>query len=228
MVVCPPQIPILCMPSKTNKSWQVRATVIVLKAYQSGCVPPAVSIHELSSQFKKLDLEELREVFSLQHLIRFVEHMFFNQKIGNDNLFGYCMTDTREPPRRGQEEVYKNRFYRAMYRLLLAGAMLAGAMLARAYTEPVFQAKEEGRSEFLKHCKEDRFPLEDFESRLTDEDVEFLRQLPVYNFDLTDDSEIGQWRNREYEAYFGLVASWLVEDGRAKGLSHEPALYSKF
>lgn len=126
------------------------------------------------------------------------------------------MTDIREDPKRGDEEAYKDRFYRAMYRLLLAGAALA-----RAYTEPLFQAKKEGRTEFLKYCEENG-RLD--ENRLTDEDAEFLRRFPVYNFDVTDDSEIGKWRNREYEAYFGPFASWLIE-GRAKGVPYEPPSY---
>ena len=44
----------------------------------------------------------------------------------------------------------------------------------------------------------------------------YIRQYPVYNFDVLDWSEIGQWRNQEYEACFGPFATWIIKDGRMR------------
>jgi hypothetical protein len=50
----------------------------------------------------------------------------------------------------------------------------------------------------------------------TEADIAYIRQFPVYNYDVTDWSEIGLWRNREYETCFGPFASWIIEDGRKR------------
>jgi len=39
------------------------------------------------------------------------------------------------------------------------------------------------------------------------EDIAYIHQFPIYNYDVTDWSEIGLWRNREYKTYFGPFAS---------------------
>jgi hypothetical protein len=88
---------------------------------------------------------------------------------------------------------FRNGFYRAIYRLLLAGAVLA-----RPYMAPLFQAREEGKEGFF-----GRYGLEDYTQKYWEkidisedgpprpEDVAYIRQFPVYNYDVTDWSKIG-------------------------------------
>ncbi|KAH7407429.1 hypothetical protein BKA64DRAFT_743064 [Cadophora sp. MPI-SDFR-AT-0126] len=202
----------------------VRATAIASKAYQAGTIPPRVELNALSGKTKLPDLAELKEVFSMQHLVRCIEWMYFNSKESHrgeceDNLFlhlkyGHYPAVRRRFPECLKEDIpgtknatidsFRDCFYRAMYRLLLAGAVLA-----RAYLEPLFQAREEGGKEaFFGHPSEIVPPRPD--------DVAYIRQFPVYNYDVTDWSEIGVWRNREYETIFGPFASWIVNDGRKR------------
>ena len=76
-----------------------------------------------------------------------------------------------------------------MYRLLLAGAVLA-----RAYMAPLFRAREEGGKdgffgrvglEDYAHKYWDKIdPSEDGPPR--EEDIAYIRQFPVYNYDVID------------------------------------------
>ena len=223
---------------------QVRATGIVLKAYQAGTSPPVVSMTSLSGISKLPDLAELKEVFNMQYLVRCIEWMYFNSEewhLGEceDNLFkgmryGRYPSAQRRFPECLNEDIpgaknttidsFRDGFYRAMYRLLLAGAVLA-----RPYMVPLFQAREDGGKEgFFGRCGLDDYAQKHWEKidisedgPPRDEDVAYIRQFSVYNYDVTDWSEIGLWRNREYETCFGPFASWIVEDGR-KRQQNEP------
>ncbi|KAN0102797.1 hypothetical protein V8E51_011110 [Hyaloscypha variabilis] len=226
------------IPSFDDALMAVRATAIVLKAYQAGTLPPAVvAVNSLSGNSKLPDLAELKEVLNVQYLVRCIEYMYFYSRelhLGecSDNLFqnmkyGHYPPEQRRFPQCLNEDIpgtknatidsFRDGFYRAMYRLLLAGAVLA-----RAYMAPLFRAKEEGGKdgffarvglEDYAHKYWDKIdPSEDGPPR--EEDVAYIRQFPVYNYDVIDWSEIGLWRNREYETCFGPFASWIVEDGR--------------
>lgn len=222
----------------------MRATAIVLKAYQAGTHPPLVEMNSLSGNSKLPDLAELKEVFNMQYLVQCIEWMYFNSKelhLGErpENLFvhmkyGHYPTERRRFPECLSEGIpgaenattdsFRDGFYRAMYQLLLAGAVLA-----RAYMAPLFRAKEEGGKEgfFARTGLEDYVlkywaeidPSEVGPTRA--EDIAYIRQFPVYNYDVTDWSEIGLWRNREYETSFGPFASWIIENGR-KRQQNEP------
>ena len=227
--------------SKLRNTIQVRATAIVLKAYQAGTLPPLVAMNSLSGNSKLPDLAELKEVFNMQYLVRCIEWMYFNSKelhLGEceDNLFKHmkyghypaaqrrfpeCLSEDIPGAKNATIDSFRDGFYRAMYRLLLAGAVLA-----RAYMAPLFRAKEEGGKEgfFARNGLEDYVqkhwaeidPSEDGPPRV--EDIAYIRQFPVYNYDVTDWSEIGVWRNRQYETCFGPFASWIIEDGRKRQL----------
>ena len=123
---------------------------------------------------------------------------------------------------------FRDCFYRAMYRLLVAGAVLA-----RTYLEPLFQAREEGGNEAFfgrmgiddYHYKywditEQIDPSEDGPPR--PEDIAYMRRFPVYNYDITDWSEIGVWRNQWYEKCLWTFASWIVDDGRERQRKEDP------
>lgn len=95
----------------------------------------------------------------MQYLVRFIEYMYFNSKqlhLGEceDNLFqqmkyGYyhaaqrrfteCLSEDIPGAKNATIDSFRDGFYRAMYRLLLASAVLA-----RAYMTPLFRAREEG------------------------------------------------------------------------------------
>jgi hypothetical protein len=222
----------------------VRATAIVLKAYQAGTLPPLVAINSLSAKSKLPDLAELREVFNIQYLVRCIEWMYFNSEEyhaaegSEHNLFLHMKYGTYPSARRRFPEClsedipgiknatidsFRDRFYRAMYRVLLAGAVLT-----RAYIAPLFWAREEWKKRFFV-C----FGLEDYMHihweetdphyidgsefyPPTEKEIVYIRQFPVYNYDVPDWSEIGVWRNQEYETCFGPFASWIVEDGRKR------------
>ncbi|KAL5313956.1 hypothetical protein ACEPPN_018380 [Leptodophora sp. 'Broadleaf-Isolate-01'] len=220
----------------------VRATAIVSKAYQAGTLPPVVEINSLNGNSRLPDLAELKEVLNMQYLVRCIEWMYFNSEkshIGEfeDNLFLHmkyghypaaqrrfpeCLSEDIPGTKNATIDSFRDCFYRAMYRLLLAGAVLA-----RVYLAPLFHARGEGGKEAFFG----RVGLEDYHSKYWElceqipnseigpprpEDITYIRQFPVYNYDVTDWSEIGVWRNREYETCFGPFASWIVDDGRKR------------
>lgn len=192
---------------------QVRATTKVLDANQSGSQATITSMHELSGLSQRPSIEELKEVLNMQHLVRCVEHMYWEGSIDMESSFCVSLpADCREGGYDTMDELelknFRDGFYRAMYRMLLAGAVMAGA-----YQEPFTQAEKDGREGFLQRNKTGDFD---------DEDLAFLRQFPVYNFDVLDTSTTGKWRNKSYNIAFGPFAEWLVEDGRARGVRENP------
>jgi hypothetical protein len=180
----------------------------------------------------------------MQHLVRCLEYMYFyssrlqqfvqyNQEYNDEAwYFNYpaarrrfpdCLEENIPGAENATIDSFRDGFYRAMYRLLLAGAVLA-----RVYMDPVFRAKEDAsalaRARFFQRWGSDRYwsdELTELHAQLDpniidDADFAYIRQSPVYNFDVPDWSEIGQWRDREYDACFGPFASWIVEDGRKR------------
>ncbi|PVH69679.1 hypothetical protein DL98DRAFT_166698 [Cadophora sp. DSE1049] len=99
-----------------------------------------------------------------------------------------------------------------MYRM-----MLAGAVLARAFHELFKRAEKEGRTEFRDKFSDLQCGKE-LASKPTEEDIEYLRQFPVYNFDPDDDTDVGKWKDQEYEKTFGPFADWLIKAGRVRGV----------
>jgi hypothetical protein len=99
----------------------------------------------------------------------------------------------------------KERFYRAMYGVLTAGVVSSGA-----YNAPFYYAEKEGHTEFLERCCAQK-------QTLSDKDVEYLRQFPVYDYDAPDESESGRWRDQEHEVLFGTFSEWLFEEGKRRG-----------
>ncbi|PMD28360.1 hypothetical protein NA56DRAFT_11208 [Hyaloscypha hepaticicola] len=112
------------------------------------------------SRISKLPkLAELQEVFNVQYLVRCIEYMYFNSKqlhLGQceDNLFQHmkyghypaaqrrfpeCLNEDIPGAKNATIDSFRDGFFRAMYRLLVAGAVLA-----KAYMAPLFRAREEG------------------------------------------------------------------------------------
>jgi hypothetical protein len=192
-------------------------------------------MNSLSGKSKLPDLAELKEVLNMQHLVRCIEYIYFNAQYYKDyetNLFPHmkhakypaarrrfpdCLKENIPGAENATIDSFRDGFFRAMYRLLLAGAVLA-----RAYMAPVFQAREERNARFFRvwgddhYWSEDMDQLDDSDPNPKEADYAYIRQYPVYNFDVPDWSKIGQWRNREYETCFGPFASWIIEDGRMR------------
>ncbi|KAL2072839.1 hypothetical protein VTL71DRAFT_12182 [Oculimacula yallundae] len=220
----------------------VRATAIVSRAYLAGESPPPVTVQSLSGSSKLPNLAELKEVFNMQYLVRCIEWMYFNSEQDHannstmDSLFPdmvygrFPAADRRLPGYQNEVnpevtsatmESFRDSFYRAMYRILLAGALLA-----RVYMAPMFQAKDDGKEAFLARVGEpgasyyrkhqDKIDSSGGEYHPTPEDFAYLQTFPVYNYDVTDWSEAGVWKYQEYESAFGSFASWIVENGREK------------
>ncbi|KAH8744472.1 hypothetical protein F5882DRAFT_525926 [Hyaloscypha sp. PMI_1271] len=167
----------------------------------------------------------------MQHLVRCIEYMYFQSSIpehSDDNLFpDYgrypaarrrfpgCLNEDIPGAKNATIDSFRDSFYRAMYRLLLAGAILA-----RAYMAPLFPARQAGDIGFFVRWGSDYWTedVDTYERDFypTEADVDSIRQFPVYDFDVEDWSQIGQWRNREYETCFGPFASWIIEDGKSR------------
>lgn len=87
--------------------------------------------------------------------------------------------------------------------------MFTSAALYRAYNEPFYLAEKEGRTECLQKFKNGPASIED-------DDVEYLRQFPVYSFDTEAMTETEKCTWRECDKIFGFLADWLVKDGRTR------------
>ena len=187
----------------------VRATHLVIQAYKNER-EPTIEIQQLSGENVKPTCEEFKKVLDMQHLVRCVEYMYLKSEIDATNLFGgplklsefrHSQVEDLTP---SELVAWKDRFYMANYRLLLAGAMLAPA-----YTAPFFEALDIGEDYLWRFVAS--YDIDD------DADVDYLRKFPVYNFDVEDFTTVGKWRNEEYKKVFGPFAEWLVEDGKKRG-----------
>lgn len=137
--------------------------------------------------------------------MRCVEYMFLQD---GDVSWGYFDGPPEEPR---TLQLWRENFYRAMYRVLLAGAMLAGA-----FHEPFILADKEGPPDFLQEfsfmqelSRED----EDVEWPLpmTERDVEYLERFPAYSLNAYD----------KWGTAFGPFAEWLIEKGKTRRLEEE-------
>jgi hypothetical protein len=172
--------------------------------------PHPFPLHELSGDVRNPDLEDLKRVLDLRHLVRCVEQMYRERD------------PSLSSERRNLGEVWsdhedwatmRDRFHISMYRVLLAGAVLT-----RPYLEPWFLAPAEGPPDLLHRCQ--RPDLESGEIPMFAEDVEYLERFPAYRLEASVD---------EWEPVFGDLAQWLVDDVKntATPLKFEPPRVSR-
>jgi hypothetical protein len=187
---------------------EVRATDIVKTAQMSGKRPPdPFPIAKLSGVFRKPELQELRSIFDLQHMMRCIEYMILHSDMEGVSWFWFNKNSIREEKLADKDADWRENLYRALYRVVLAGAVCS-----RAYNDPFISAIEQ-KNQSISLPERIRVDLEE---TITEEMVKYLRKFPVYNPDTDDMSERGQWRDHEYEAIFGPLAQWLVDDGAAR------------
>jgi hypothetical protein len=186
---------------------EIRATDIVKITQLSGKRPPdPFPISELSGVFRKPELHELRSILDLQHMMRCIEYMILHWEMQAVSFF-YFDKNFMEERLAEKDADWRENLFRALYRVVLAGAVCS-----RAYNEPFISAIEQNN-----HSIPNRIRV-DLDETITEETVEYLRKFPVYNSDADDMSERGKWRDHEYEAIFGPLAQWLVDDGAARSL----------
>lgn len=114
----------------------MRATEIVKEAQKAGKLPPdPFPIVELSGNVRSPSFDEFKKTLDVHHFARCIEHIL---SLPDDGSRHSCyLDDIPEEPltlRRWRENLH-----RAIYRV-----MLAGAVLARAYHEPLFFSRTEG------------------------------------------------------------------------------------
>ncbi|KAK1749896.1 hypothetical protein QBC47DRAFT_426538 [Echria macrotheca] len=149
----------------------------------------------ISGHIQKPNLQDLKDVLSLQHLVLCVEQMYTRWELrrvldgpGED-------ADIPEDERTRM----RDRFHQAMYRVLTCGAALA-----RVYLEPFFLAAAEGPPGFLRRMNDLSWDRCGLPGHFTDDDVDYLRRFPAYDIEAAD--------QRTWEPVFGHLANWLMAD----------------
>ncbi|KAH9203957.1 hypothetical protein DL95DRAFT_499494 [Leptodontidium sp. 2 PMI_412] len=179
----------------------VRATNLVKNAVREGKPPPnPLPIRDLCSKPQQAQLSELKDLLNFQHLVKCVEHMCVTSEDWGSYPSDYADSVTEEITRvksPSEVRVWRERFYRAMYRTFFAGAMFCGA-----YNEPFSSSASrpegvprESTSEPY-DWNEPIFPLES---------SQYLQRFPMYNNSATDEQE---------QSVFDAFAEWIVEDGK--------------
>ncbi|KAL2060470.1 hypothetical protein VTL71DRAFT_9501 [Oculimacula yallundae] len=197
----------LSIPSFEDALLAIRATEIVQRAQESCQQPPnPFPINELSSIAKHPGMKDLEGVIKLQRFARLIEFAFLNDKSVEGGPVDL-------PENEEEWLAWRETFHRSFYRLFFVGAVLSGS-----YMEPFSLAIKEKRTETLTLGKK-------YGSDLTEEGMEYLRRFAVYNFDADDESEVGIWRDKQYESIFGPLARWFVELSPVDNVQSEQALY---
>ncbi|KAH9209576.1 hypothetical protein DL95DRAFT_394271, partial [Leptodontidium sp. 2 PMI_412] len=102
--------------------------------------------------------------------------------------------------------VWRDRFYRAMYRVIFAGAVFY-----RTYNQPfapnTARPPSVPRTVFRKydHTQDEEPEDWDWPYIIPPEGAQYLQKFPVYNASATEEEE---------KITFGAFADWLVQDGR--------------
>lgn len=194
----------------------VRATDIVKIAHSAGNRPPSpFPIASLSGFVQKPTPEELNRIFGLQHMMRCIKHTVFHWEMRQINClkFGLEALGHFTPSGRffnedeyGRGSWHQN-LYRALYRVVFAGAVLAGS-----FNEPLSQALERG--EGIERLKTKRVRANIPGEKIVKIKVrEYLEGFPAYSSDPA-----------RYEPVFQPLADWLVADGKARHPEDEGAI----
>lgn len=115
--------------------------------------------------------------------------------------------------------VWRERLYRALYNTLIAGAVCY-----HAYQAPYIQAsKKEEMEGFMANCA---IMTPDTPNNLEDEDIQYLKQFPLYNVRIRDSSDVGRAKTKIYESLFGSFADWLIDTGAATAQREDLSPYT--
>ncbi len=194
----------------------MRATNIVKEAWLDGQTLPDIhAISQLSAQSKKPQLAELNDILSFHHLILCIECAFRSQEMWRDAFpdDNDGPSDSRYPiPDLPMEPgVWKDIFHRALYRMLLSGAVLT-----KAYNEPFTSALENAPIDFMEkyfqRYQNNRESIYAGRARvwplLSQSDVDYLNKFTVFNQEACIEHE---------ETVFGSLAEWLVQGRQSEG-----------
>ncbi|KAH7400466.1 hypothetical protein BKA64DRAFT_642610 [Cadophora sp. MPI-SDFR-AT-0126] len=190
----------------------VRATNLVRNAVREGRTPPnPLPIHELCSKPQQAQLSELNDLLNFQHLVKCVEHMCVTSEDWGIYPSGYMESITEEIARvksPSEVRVWRERFYRAMYRTFFAGAVFYGA-----YNEP-FSSSASRPEGVPRECLRKYDPARDpatfeyydwSEPIFPPESSQYLQRFLLYNNSAPDEQE---------QSVFDAFAEWIVEDGK--------------
>lgn len=114
---------------------------------------------------------------------------------------------------------FRTNFHRAMYRVLLSGAILYGA-----YNEPfdraggVMRCDESSLQSATGACELDERGIVQFTYQICSSDVLYLEKFAVYNIYVEESGKVHQWKNEIYEDVFGPFARWMIDDGKLRGI----------
>jgi hypothetical protein len=161
----------------------------VQESFQGLKLPPhPFPLYDIDGRVHKPSLEELKSVFELEPIIEYTEASLLRDA-------GYI---PKEYP------IWRERLYRAVYRLFLAGAALAGA-----YHEPFLQSTTNRPFNFLQgymHHLAQFHNEQLFGEVFTTQDFAYLLQFPIYNFESIE----------QHNASFGPLAEFLVAAARRR------------
>lgn len=137
-------------------------------------------------------VRELKLILGFQHFVRYVEFV----QLDHRKLTSWADSSDTSGDRR-------RRFYSAMYRVLLAGAVLHGI-----YNEPLVRGETHGPPDFLKRFKTVlRSQLRPYPAAtFTKSEIEYLLGFPVYNFE----------SHQAQEPYFHDLAELFVDESRIR------------
>jgi hypothetical protein len=129
--------------------------------------------------------------------------MFLEGKM-SDYVYDFNLERLPESP--NGLRIWKDRFYRAMYRILFAGALFS-----RAYNEPFFETADKAPQGFL--CDylvshdANRNDDEEIDLELRERDIRYLEKFVAYNF----------FGNKEGEkTLFREFPDWLIKDSKTR------------
>ncbi|KAL2068603.1 hypothetical protein VTL71DRAFT_14940 [Oculimacula yallundae] len=157
----------------------------------------------------KLQPAEVKEILNLQHLVKCTERMCLTSELwGSEDYPPFREDEPREKPPH-EMRLWRERFYRAIYRIFIAGPVFYGV-----HNKP-FSSKAKRPPgvprEYLREYDASRdstlyepgIPYWNYV--LPREASEHLQQFPVYNTSASHDQE---------KIVFGTFAEWIVDDGR--------------
>jgi len=170
----------------------------------AGEVPPdLMPLSQLSGNSRLPTLPELKAVLDVQHFVRCFEQIYRSDR--------FDPQEPKQPLFAGEDRFFQNRFSRAVYLLLLAGAVFS-----RVYHEPLALASQDGprdllanffRQEALRYVPPEwtaQHPEILQLQKFRPCDMEYLERFAPYRFLLDG--------HNEERVAFGPFADWLAKE----------------
>lgn len=120
----------------------MRATTIAQEALQAGKLPPCpFPVAELSCSYRAPSLAEFKQVLEFEHLVKCIEAMYLRHE---ENINSVMASSSDEPPTDPHAlKLWRQAFFRSMYRVFLAGGVLIGSYLGKSPANNFASCQEE-------------------------------------------------------------------------------------